>query len=47
MSISDYSVEGFEELWDYVDSFFTKTISNEQGTINQKVTGVTPEVHEE
>lgn len=27
MNISDYSVEGLEEVWDYVDSFFNWDIT--------------------
>lgn len=27
MSISDYSAEGLEQIWDYVDSFFESTSS--------------------
>lgn len=43
MNISDYSVEGLEEIWDYVDSFFNwdtpKTISDETQNTNQTIEG--------
>lgn len=38
MNISDYSVEGLEEVWDYVDSFFNwdKTELDETDLGNNK-----------